>query len=223
MPILRDEMSCLDPYFPDYPPEFPSKKTSFCHGLVKGKMLTFQKLFMDRKAISHLPLLLNTSWSLEGAAVCIGGIPVVDTAGSWLLLALLCGGRPETSAGLSPSMQWVGVNHREQRLCRSRDCGPWVVPRDVAHGIWIAQMFLSVLHYLLFRPKRQSSTEYIQNVDKLNVDFVIAIINLPVISIQWRHQNIKCRAPKTTLKLYPQWFRGKFSYLYLSFMNGGDT
>jgi len=88
---------------------------------------------VDRKAISHLPPLLNTS--LEEAVIYIGGIPVVDSASSWLLLALLCGGRPETSTGLSPSMQWVGVNHGEQRLCRSRDCGPWVAPRDVAHGI----------------------------------------------------------------------------------------
>lgn len=60
MSVLHDEMSGLDPYFPDYPPEFHSKRTSFCHGLGKEKMLTFQKHFVDRKAISHLPLLLNT-------------------------------------------------------------------------------------------------------------------------------------------------------------------
>lgn len=160
MPILLDEMSCLDPYFPDYTPEFPSKRTSFRHGLGKEEMLKFQKLFVGRKAISHLPPLLNTLWSLEGAVVYIGGIPVVGSASSWLLLALLCGGRPETSTGLHPSMQWVGVNHRGQRLCRRRHCGPWVVPRDVAYSIWIAQTFLPVLHYLLFRPKRQNSTEY---------------------------------------------------------------
>lgn len=155
MSILLDEMSCLDPYFPDYPYEFPSKRTSFCHRLGKEKMLKFQNLFVDRKAISHLPPLLNILWSLERAVIYIGGIPVVYSASSWLLLALLCGGRPETSTGLSLSTQWVRVNHREQRLCRSRDSGPWVVPRDVARSVWIGQMFLPVLHYLLFRPKRQ--------------------------------------------------------------------
>lgn len=32
----------------------------FCHVLGKEKMLKFQKLSMDKKAISHFPQLLNT-------------------------------------------------------------------------------------------------------------------------------------------------------------------
>lgn len=32
----------------------------FCHALGKEKMLKFQKLSVDKKAISHFPQLLNT-------------------------------------------------------------------------------------------------------------------------------------------------------------------